>query len=1095
MSLSGNSQVTGSVFQGNVLLPISKNLKWGLIDKTGKIIIEPNFDGISDFNSQGLAYIYLDDKKGILNNKGKVIIDPDFTDIQTVDSLYFAVFDGKYWGTYHKNGNKVADNLYPELKYLGNNFFAFAYDSAFGLLNRNGQIIMDTLYDDYKLTGFPEYLLTVKNKHYGLVDTTGNILVECIYHKFYLINRHFAAYSIDSFHWGGINLHDHTIVTDEWTGVKNCYPFIGFKKNEKWSLYSPDEHKFVIEARDNEIFSLDSNYSIVVQKAKMGIVDIKSNIIIPVVYDTIVYLPKKGFIVDSLNLFGLYGLNGKMVIPPSLTDIVPGISNPDFFTGYKNNSCGLFRYNGQILYPLKADEILIFQDRAKIYRNSDLTILKFDSIGQISDSLTFTNVHRIMVVRPARQSDFTPSALRVSSNYGWFESENSRWGLKDTNNKIVIKPSFYDINVQNDQFTIVRNPIPGKKPEFILGGLKISNTYYYGIVDHKNYKIIARPKFLDIRNDFVNGYNVTRVITSSNNHFGLLFINGAVKTKEISFVGEFYDSMAKINYKGVLIDNNIASKNNTLESINLQLNNLRFDFDIRNRYRTASTYVYVKGGNWGFIDQDGKQAIPAIYSNVKDFKYGKVMVSKNGKWGVIDKKNNTKIEFNYDRIERLDNSGDSFFKLIINVNKKGIINADGIISVPPKFDEIGNFSENRMKVKIGNSWGFADVSGKIIIKPIYREVHDFHEGRAAVKLGRRWGYIDTLGVYVISPCYRNCRDFHEGKACVYINGKYGFINLQGDTVIKPVLNNASDFSQGHCQAKKRKKTGMINASGNWVIFPKYTDVKPFDEYGLAIVEKGSKYGLIDNKGKKIVACRFTEIGTFSEGMTYVRKRNKYGFIDIKGKIIIPIKFDGARSFSNGMAAVKGKTLWGYIDKKGSQIIEPIFNRVSDFHNNRAVIGTRHKFGIIDKNGVVILKPNNYFAGDFNEGRAFIKKNQNSGFFIDTNGYKAFSLVVQDALPFNNGRALVKVNFLWGMIDLYGNYVVYPKYTMMKQISDTTFSFAFNEYSGISDLNGNIILEPVYEVIKYQGNHIFRVELDNKTGYINIMKNWIWKPTK
>jgi hypothetical protein len=50
-----------------------KNGKYGYIDKTGKIVIKPQFDKAYDF-SEGLASISLNGKWGFIDNTGKIAI-------------------------------------------------------------------------------------------------------------------------------------------------------------------------------------------------------------------------------------------------------------------------------------------------------------------------------------------------------------------------------------------------------------------------------------------------------------------------------------------------------------------------------------------------------------------------------------------------------------------------------------------------------------------------------------------------------------------------------------------------------------------------------------------------------------------------------------------------------------------------------------------------------------------------------------------------------------------------------------------------------------------------------------------------------------
>jgi len=58
------------------LAPVRLNLKWGYIDKTGKIVIQPQFVDAEDF-SEGFAVIGRL-SSGYINKEGKTVIDRKF---------------------------------------------------------------------------------------------------------------------------------------------------------------------------------------------------------------------------------------------------------------------------------------------------------------------------------------------------------------------------------------------------------------------------------------------------------------------------------------------------------------------------------------------------------------------------------------------------------------------------------------------------------------------------------------------------------------------------------------------------------------------------------------------------------------------------------------------------------------------------------------------------------------------------------------------------------------------------------------------------------------------------------------------------------
>ena len=51
---------------------------------------------------------------------------------------------------------------------------------------------------------------------------------------------------------------------------------------------------------------------------------------------------------------------------------------------------------------------------------------------------------------------------------------------------------------------------------------------------------------------------------------------------------------------------------------------------------------------------------------------------------------------------------------------------------PPEYDEIGEFSENMLPIKINEKWVYMDESGNIVIKPEFESVEKFLFGKAVV---------------------------------------------------------------------------------------------------------------------------------------------------------------------------------------------------------------------------------------------------------------------------------------------------------------------------------------------------------------------------
>lgn len=80
------------VYPDKKMYAIQKDKKWGFADSQGKIVLECQYDIVTEFNKYGFAAIKKDGKWGIVNEIGEVIVEP----IYELDTYYFPQFIGKY---------------------------------------------------------------------------------------------------------------------------------------------------------------------------------------------------------------------------------------------------------------------------------------------------------------------------------------------------------------------------------------------------------------------------------------------------------------------------------------------------------------------------------------------------------------------------------------------------------------------------------------------------------------------------------------------------------------------------------------------------------------------------------------------------------------------------------------------------------------------------------------------------------------------------------------------------------------------------------------------------------------------------------------
>jgi hypothetical protein len=213
-----------------------------------------------------------------------------------------------------------------------------------------------------------------------------------------------------------------------------------------------------------------------------------------------------------------------------------------------------------------------------------------------------------------------------------------------------------------------------------------------------------------------------------------------------------------------------------------------------------------RGGKWGAVDANGKERIVPAFDELRTIALTSTTTStpqfaakRDGKWGVVSLAGTELLAPKYDNIAppfrgfaqvRLGGkigvvsalAGDSVWKEIVapiydqvsgfasgsgvgsggssnayasveQENKFGLVNAQWMLVVPVKYDNVSTVSEGLVAVQLLGKWGFVSITGsagagasKEAIQLIYDKVSDFSGGYARVQRGGKWGFIATDGV-------------------------------------------------------------------------------------------------------------------------------------------------------------------------------------------------------------------------------------------------------------------------------------------------------------------------------------------------------------
>lgn len=109
----------------------SNKIKWGFIDKTGKVIVKPKYDRALD-SSDGLAVILLNGKYGYINSNGEIAIKPKFEQAFSFKNGVAEVAINNKAAYINKAGKFIVKPKYTIVSHTHNKMIVVAKDNKYG---------------------------------------------------------------------------------------------------------------------------------------------------------------------------------------------------------------------------------------------------------------------------------------------------------------------------------------------------------------------------------------------------------------------------------------------------------------------------------------------------------------------------------------------------------------------------------------------------------------------------------------------------------------------------------------------------------------------------------------------------------------------------------------------------------------------------------------------------------------------------------------------------------------------------------------------------------------------------------------------------
>src|ERR1043166_4719734 len=120
--------------QTPALFPVKHDGKWGYINSSGSIVIQPAFDAADYFENGLYAKFQVGYYTGLLDTNGSFVIQPVYDDIRFIRNNLFGVHSQHRWSIIQLNGKTLANDSFDRFSAAKFNFIFFVKDGKSGAM-------------------------------------------------------------------------------------------------------------------------------------------------------------------------------------------------------------------------------------------------------------------------------------------------------------------------------------------------------------------------------------------------------------------------------------------------------------------------------------------------------------------------------------------------------------------------------------------------------------------------------------------------------------------------------------------------------------------------------------------------------------------------------------------------------------------------------------------------------------------------------------------------------------------------------------------------------------------------------------------------
>jgi len=350
---------------------VSLDGKWGAIDTSGQLVIPLMYDYIDEFHD-GIAIAVLpDDKRGLIDKTGTAVVPLEYQLVFNFKHGLAGVKLNDQMGFVDKDNRVVIPFLYDSGQVLSDNFIVVWLDKKIGFIDFAGNVIFPPIYDDLFIS-YAEGVFPVKrNGIWDVIDRTGREVlrfaaadsVTVITQDMFQVRQDSRLTRVDSTgrHIMPSHIDGHPIISVS-TPSEGVSSFrINTAPTGHWGFIS-DAGDVVIQPKYHAAGAFFNGLSVACLDGKWGVIDKEDNAIIPFLYDAVDrhYFQNGALAVMRDRKWGFIDTTGKEIVPLLYSRTEP------FYNGMarveRNEKWGFVDKDGIEIVPPRYDAAFNFAE-------------------------------------------------------------------------------------------------------------------------------------------------------------------------------------------------------------------------------------------------------------------------------------------------------------------------------------------------------------------------------------------------------------------------------------------------------------------------------------------------------------------------------------------------------------------------------------------------------------------------------------------------------------------------------------------------------------------------------------------------------------